>query len=80
MNHPQDKSLETVEAMVPKFYRNAKDIYKKNASNKDVTQTNKNPNKKKLSDKVRKYLVTTMLKTVFGSLFTTLETKLVLFG
>jgi len=61
LNHPQDKSLETVEAMVPKFYRNAKDIYKKNASNKDVTQTNKNPNKKKLSDKVRKYLVTTML-------------------
>ncbi len=42
--------------MVPKFFRNAKDVYKKNSSNKEVTHTNKNPNKKKVSEKVIKYL------------------------
>ena len=42
--------------MVPKFYRNAKDMFRKYGSNKEVTHTNKNPNKKQLSDKVRKYL------------------------
>jgi len=42
--------------MVPKFYRNAQDIHKKNKLNKDVTHTNKNPNKKKVEDKVRKLL------------------------
>ena len=52
----QDKSLETIEAMVLKFYRNARDIHKKNKANKDVTHTNKNPNKKKVDGKVRKLL------------------------
>jgi hypothetical protein len=42
--------------MVPKFFRNAKEIYKKNAANKEVTHTNKNPNKKRISDKVKKIL------------------------
>ena len=52
----QERSLDTIEAMVPKFYRNARDVHKKNQSNKDLTHTNKNPNKKKVSDKVRKLL------------------------
>ena len=42
--------------MVPKFYRNAKDMFRRYGSNKEVTHTNKNPNKKKLSDKVRTFL------------------------
>lgn len=53
-----DKSIDIIEAYIPKFYKSAKKIFQAQNSSKEkgVTNTNKNPNKKKLSDKVRKLM------------------------
>ena len=51
-----ESTLKAFETFIPKFFREASKLYKSNQSNQKVTHKNTNPNKKKVSDTVRKML------------------------
>ena len=51
-----ESTFTVLQNYVPKFFRNAKNIFKENDSNLTLTHTNKNPMKKPIEDKTRRFL------------------------
>ena len=51
-----ESTFSVLQAYVPKFFRNAKEIFKDNESNLTLTHTNKNPIKKPINNQTRTFL------------------------
>ena len=51
-----NSTFEALEAFIPKFFRNAKELYEENLHNLTLTHTNKNPYKKPLKNETRALL------------------------
>ena len=51
-----ESTFEVLQAYIPKFFRNAKNLFKDSEYNLTLTHTNKNPMKKAISNQTRTYL------------------------
>lgn len=51
-----DATFQALQAYIPKFFRNAQELFKENLHNLTLTHTNKNPGKLPLSNQTREFL------------------------
>lgn len=51
-----DSTFEALQSLIPKFFRNAKELFQDNLNNLTLTHTNKNPIKRPISNQTRAFL------------------------